>query len=43
MNQNPQSPTKLTEFAPLSPEDSQTGVGLYISKFFTFGKSMFIF
>lgn len=39
MNQNPQSPTKLTEFAPLSPEDSQTGVGLYISKFFTFGKS----
>ncbi|XP_063222322.1 1-phosphatidylinositol 3-phosphate 5-kinase isoform X2 [Bacillus rossius redtenbacheri] len=31
--------SRLTEFAPLSPEDSQPGVGSLLSKFFKFGKS----
>ncbi|XP_071447808.1 1-phosphatidylinositol 3-phosphate 5-kinase isoform X2 [Hetaerina americana] len=31
---NLQSPTKLTEFAPLSPEGRQPGVGFLLSKFF---------
>ncbi|KAG8233388.1 hypothetical protein J437_LFUL013168, partial [Ladona fulva] len=31
---NLQSPTKLTEFAPLSPESRQPGVGFLLSKFF---------
>lgn len=34
MNKNLQSPTKLTEFAPLQPEERQQGVGQFISKFF---------
>ncbi|XP_011310721.1 putative 1-phosphatidylinositol 3-phosphate 5-kinase [Fopius arisanus] len=39
MNKNMNSPTKLTEFAPLSPEDNQPVVASLFSKFFTFGKS----
>jgi hypothetical protein len=34
MNRNLQSPSGLTEFAPLSPEPSQPGVGFLLSKFF---------
>ncbi|KAJ9599195.1 hypothetical protein L9F63_010326, partial [Diploptera punctata] len=36
MNRNLQSPSQLTEFAPLSPEPSQPGVGFLLSKFFRF-------
>lgn len=32
------SPSKLTEFAPLSPEESQPGVASLFSKFFNFTK-----
>ena len=39
MNKNINSPTKLTEFAPLSPEVSQPVVASLFSKFFGFGKS----
>lgn len=39
MNKNLQSPTKLTEFAPLQPEEKQQGVGQFISKFFKLGRS----
>lgn len=38
MNKNLQSPTKLTEFAPLQPEEKQQGVGQFISKFFKLSK-----
>jgi 1-phosphatidylinositol-3-phosphate 5-kinase len=38
MNGNLQSPSHLTEFAPLSPEPSQPGVGYFLSKFFGFNK-----
>jgi hypothetical protein len=38
MNRNLQSPSHLTEFAPLSPEPSQPGVGFLLSKFFGFNK-----
>ncbi|XP_069701423.1 1-phosphatidylinositol 3-phosphate 5-kinase isoform X2 [Periplaneta americana] len=38
MNRNLQSPSHLTEFAPLSPEPSQPGVGFLLSKFFKFNK-----
>lgn len=34
MSRNLQSPSGLTEFAPLSPEPSQPGVGFLLSKFF---------
>ncbi|XP_015119945.1 1-phosphatidylinositol 3-phosphate 5-kinase [Diachasma alloeum] len=39
MNKNMNSPTKLTEFAPLSPENNQPVVASLFSKFFSFGKS----
>lgn len=39
MSKNLQSPTKLTEFAPLQPEEKQQSVGQFISKFFKLGKS----
>lgn len=39
MNKNLQSPTKLTEFAPLQPEEKQQGVGQFISKLFKLNKS----
>lgn len=39
MNKNLQSPTKLTEFAPLQPEEKQQGVGQFISKFFKLNRS----
>ncbi|KDR20319.1 1-phosphatidylinositol 3-phosphate 5-kinase isoform X2 [Zootermopsis nevadensis] len=38
MDRNLQSPSHLTEFAPLSPEPSQPGVGFLLSKFFKFNK-----
>jgi 1-phosphatidylinositol-3-phosphate 5-kinase len=38
MDKNLQSPSHLTEFAPLSPEPSQPGVGFLLSKFFRFNK-----
>uniref|UniRef100_V9IJF6 1-phosphatidylinositol-3-phosphate 5-kinase n=1 Tax=Apis cerana TaxID=7461 RepID=V9IJF6_APICE len=38
MNKNMNSPSKLTEFAPLSPEESQPGVASLFSKFFNFTK-----
>lgn len=38
MNRNLQSPSHLTEFAALSPEPSQPGVGFLLSKFFRFNK-----
>lgn len=34
MSRNLQSPTKLTEFAPLQPEEKQQSLGQLISKFF---------
>lgn len=39
MNKNLQSPTKLTEFAPLQPEERPQSVGQLISKFFKFKPS----
>lgn len=44
MNRNLQSPSGLTEFAPLSPEPSQPGVGFLLSKFFRLnrGKSHYM-
>ncbi|XP_024937173.1 1-phosphatidylinositol 3-phosphate 5-kinase isoform X2 [Cephus cinctus] len=39
MNKNMNSPSKLTEFAPLSPEETQPVVASLFSKFFGFGKS----
>lgn len=39
MNKNLQSPTKLTEFAPLQPEEKPQSVGQFISKFFKLTKS----
>ncbi|XP_066582542.1 1-phosphatidylinositol 3-phosphate 5-kinase isoform X2 [Prorops nasuta] len=39
MNKNMNSPSKLTEFAPLSPEENQPGVASYFSKFFNFSRS----
>lgn len=39
MNKNLQSPTKLTEFAPLQSEEKQQGVGQFISKFFKLSRS----
>ncbi|XP_067015555.2 1-phosphatidylinositol 3-phosphate 5-kinase [Anabrus simplex] len=38
MSRNLQSFSKLTEFAPLSPETDQPGVGLFLSKLFKFNK-----
>lgn len=38
MNKNMNSPSKLTEFAPLSPEESQPVVASLFSKFFNFTK-----
>lgn len=38
MNKNLQSPTKLTEFPPLQPEEKQQGVGQFISKLFKLSK-----
>lgn len=35
------SPTKLTEFAPLSPEEGPPVVASLFSKFFSFGKSKY--
>lgn len=40
MNKNLQSPTKLTEFPPLQPEEKQQGVGQFISKLFKLNKSI---
>jgi hypothetical protein len=44
MSRNLQSPSGLTEFAPLSPEPSQPGVGFLLSKFFKLnrGKTHYI-
>ncbi|KAK4877008.1 hypothetical protein RN001_009514 [Aquatica leii] len=39
MNKNLQSPTKLTEFAPLQPEEKQQSVGQFISKLFKLNKT----
>ncbi|EZA56689.1 Putative 1-phosphatidylinositol-3-phosphate 5-kinase [Ooceraea biroi] len=39
MNKNMNSPSKLTEFAPLSPEESQPGVASLFSKFFNFTRN----
>lgn len=39
MNKNLQSPTKLTEFAPLQPEEKPQSVGQLISSFFKINKS----
>lgn len=39
MNKNLQSPTKLTEFAPLQPEEKQQGVGQFFTKFFGLAKT----
>ncbi|KAF5299848.1 hypothetical protein FQA39_LY11385 [Lamprigera yunnana] len=39
MNKNLQSPTKLTEFAPLQPDEKQQSVGQFISKLFKLNKS----
>lgn len=39
MNKNLQSPTKLTEFAPLQPEEKPQTVGQLISNFFKINKS----
>ncbi|XP_076640045.1 1-phosphatidylinositol 3-phosphate 5-kinase fab1 [Colletes latitarsis] len=39
MNKNINSPSKLTEFAPLSPEESQPVVASLFSKFFNFARS----
>lgn len=42
MNKNMNSPSKLTEFAPLSPEESQPVVASLFSKFFSFTKSKYL-
>ncbi|XP_011694487.1 PREDICTED: 1-phosphatidylinositol 3-phosphate 5-kinase-like [Wasmannia auropunctata] len=39
MNKNMNSPSKLTEFAPLSPEESQPVVASLFSKFFSFTRN----
>lgn len=39
MSKNLQSPTKLTEFAPLQAEEKQDTVGQLFSRIFSFGKS----
>uniref|UniRef100_A0A1Y1N0Y2 1-phosphatidylinositol-3-phosphate 5-kinase n=1 Tax=Photinus pyralis TaxID=7054 RepID=A0A1Y1N0Y2_PHOPY len=39
MNKNLQSPTKLTEFAPLQSEEKQQSVGQFISKLFKLNKT----
>lgn len=39
MDENFRSQTKLTEFAPLAPEEKEQGVGHLISKIFKFGKN----
>ncbi|XP_012235504.1 putative 1-phosphatidylinositol 3-phosphate 5-kinase [Linepithema humile] len=39
MNKNMNSPSKLTEFAPLSPEESQPVVASIFSKFFNFTRN----
>lgn len=39
MSKNLQSQTKLTEFAPLQPEEKQQGVGQFISKLFGFTRT----
>ncbi|XP_011640155.1 1-phosphatidylinositol 3-phosphate 5-kinase isoform X2 [Pogonomyrmex barbatus] len=39
MNKNMNSPSKLTEFAPLSPEESQPVVASLFSKFFNFTRN----
>lgn len=39
MSKNLQSPTKLTEFAPLQPEEKPQSVGQLISKFFKINKT----
>lgn len=39
MNKNLQSPTKLTEFAPLQPEEKQQSVGQFITKFFKLSRT----
>ncbi|XP_047111766.1 1-phosphatidylinositol 3-phosphate 5-kinase [Schistocerca piceifrons] len=39
MNKNLESPSKLTEFAPLSPETGQPGVSVFLSKLFKFSRS----
>lgn len=39
MDDNLSSRTKLTEFAPLAPEESEQGVGHLISKLFKLGKN----
>jgi len=41
MNKNMNSPSKLTEFAPLSPEESQPVVASLFSKFFNFTRSQY--
>lgn len=40
MSKNLQSPTKLTEFAPLQPEEKQQGVTQFISKLFKLNRSI---
>ncbi|KRT82307.1 hypothetical protein AMK59_4326 [Oryctes borbonicus] len=39
MNKNLQSPTKLTEFAPLQPEEKQQGVTQFFTKIFKLNRS----
>lgn len=39
MNKNLQSPTKLTEFAPLQPDEKPQSVGQFITKFFKLNKT----
>lgn len=39
MNKNLQSPTKLTEFAPIQTEEKPQTVGQFITKIFKFNKS----
>lgn len=40
MNKNLQSPTKLTEFAPLQSEEKQQSVGQFITKLFKLNKNL---
>lgn len=42
MNKNMNSPSKLTEFAPLSPEESQPVVASLFSRFFNFARSQYL-
>ena len=39
MNKNLQSPTKLTEFAPIQSEEKPQSVGQFITKIFKFNKT----